>query len=102
LLISFYVVTKGKTPVLAADEARAVLEAIDTVTGLRARGLIGVVVYSFARVNAVIRQVLFDRGRGELALQLLDEGGDVERLDLRELVEVVGLAPLGEAAVAFR
>ena len=43
-------------------------------------------------------QVLFHRGRGELTLLLLDEGGDVEGLDLRELVEVVGLAPFGEAA----
>jgi integrase len=51
-----YVVTKGKTPVLAADEARAVLDAIDTgtLTGLRDRALIGVMIYSFARVNAVI------------------------------------------------
>ena len=50
-----YVVTKCETPVLAADEAHAVLEAIDTgtVTGLRDRALIGVMVYSFARVNAV-------------------------------------------------
>jgi hypothetical protein len=30
-----YVVTKGKTPVLAADEARAVLEVIDTRHGHR-------------------------------------------------------------------
>jgi site-specific recombinase XerD len=51
-----YVVTKGKTPVLAADEARAVLDAIpiDTPIGLRDRALIGVMVYTFARVNAVI------------------------------------------------
>jgi site-specific recombinase XerD len=51
-----YVVTKGKTPVLTAEEARAVLDAIptDAVIGLRDRALIGVMVYSFARVNAVI------------------------------------------------
>jgi integrase/recombinase XerD len=51
-----YVVTKGKTPVLAADEARALLDAIPTgtLTGLRDRALIGVMVYTFARVNAVI------------------------------------------------
>jgi hypothetical protein len=42
--------------------------------------------------------VLFDRGRREPALQLLDEGGDVERLNLRQLVEAVGIAPAGEAA----
>ncbi len=51
-----FVVTKGKTPVLAADEARALLDAIPTgtLTGLRDRALIGVMVYTFARVNAVI------------------------------------------------
>jgi len=43
-------------------------------------------------------RLLFHRGAGELTLLLLDEGGDVQGLDLRELVEVVGLAPFGEAA----
>lgn len=49
-------VKKGKTPVLAADEARALLESIDTSTlvGLRDRALIAAMVYSFARVSAVI------------------------------------------------
>jgi integrase/recombinase XerD len=39
-----------------ADEARALLDAIDTgtLTGLRDLALIGVLVYTFARVNAVI------------------------------------------------
>jgi site-specific recombinase XerD len=57
-----YVVNKGKTPVLNADEARALLDAIptDTLTGLRDRALIGVMVYTFARVNAVIRMQVKD------------------------------------------
>ena len=48
-------VRKGKTPVLAADEARAMLNAIDitTTVGLRDRALIGLMVYTFARVGAV-------------------------------------------------
>jgi integrase/recombinase XerD len=51
-----HVVRKGKTPVLSADQARRLLDAIDvrTITGLRDRALIGVMVYSFARVSAVI------------------------------------------------
>ncbi len=51
-----YVVKKGKTPVLQADEARALLAAIDTgpLIGLRDRALIGTMVYTFARVNAVL------------------------------------------------
>jgi integrase/recombinase XerD len=57
-----YVVKKGKTPVLNADEARALLDAIDTTTliGLRDRALIGVMVYTFARVNAVIAMKVKD------------------------------------------
>ena len=43
-----YVVTKGKTPVLTADEARALLDSIptDSLIGLRDRALIGVMVYT--------------------------------------------------------
>jgi site-specific recombinase XerD len=51
-----YSVKKGKTPVLTAAEARQLIDSIDidTVTGLRDRALIGVMVYSFARVSAVV------------------------------------------------
>jgi len=51
-----YVVKKGKTPVLTADEARQLLDSIDTSTrvGLRDRALIAIMVYSFARVSAVV------------------------------------------------
>src|ERR1700736_4317118 len=57
-----YVVKKGKTPVLDADEARALLDAIDTgtLTGLRDRALIGVMVYTFARINAVLQMKVAD------------------------------------------
>ncbi len=44
------------------------------------------------------RQMLLDRRRREAALQILDEGGDVERLDVGELGQAVRLAPGGEAA----
>ena len=49
-------VKKGKTPVLAADEARAMLDAIDAATpvGLRDRALIGLMIFTFARVGAAI------------------------------------------------
>jgi site-specific recombinase XerD len=49
-------VKRGKTHVLAADEARQLLNSIDTATliGLRDRALIGVMVYSFARVTAAL------------------------------------------------
>jgi integrase/recombinase XerD len=51
-----HVVKKGRTPVLSPDEARQLLDAIDTrtIAGLRDRALIGLMVYSFARVSAAI------------------------------------------------
>ena len=51
-----YSITKGKTPVLVAEQARQLLDAIDVskVAGLRDRALIGVMVFSFARVSAVL------------------------------------------------
>ena len=50
-----HVVKRGKTPVLTPAEARQLLDSIDThsIVGLRDRALIGVMVYSFARVGAV-------------------------------------------------
>ncbi|MDQ8030465.1 MAG: tyrosine-type recombinase/integrase, partial [Bordetella sp.] len=57
-----YTVKKGKTPVLTADEARSLLDAIDTSTviGLRDRALIGLMVYSFARVSAALQMQVGD------------------------------------------
>jgi site-specific recombinase XerD len=57
-----YVVKKGKTPVLNVDEARALLDSIDTssAVGLRDRALIGLMVYTFARVNAAIQMKVRD------------------------------------------
>lgn len=51
-----YVTKKGKTPVLTPQEARLLLESIDpdTLVGLRDRALIGVMLFSFARIGAVI------------------------------------------------
>ena len=51
-----HVVRTGKTPVLQPAEARLLLDTIDTSTlsGLRDRALLSVMVYSFARVSAVV------------------------------------------------
>jgi len=51
-----HVVKTGRTPVLSAEETRTLLDHINThtVAGLRDRALIGVMVYSFARVGAVV------------------------------------------------
>lgn len=57
-----HVVKRGKTPVLSAAEARTLLDSIPItledgspdVVGLRDRALIGVMVFSFARVGAAV------------------------------------------------
>jgi len=53
---------RGKTPVLKADEARTLIDAIDVTSlpGLRDRALIGLMVYTFARVGAAISMKVED------------------------------------------
>jgi site-specific recombinase XerD len=75
-----HVVRKGKTPVLTAEEARELLDSIalvrntgrrrkrdreaesskPSVVGLRDRALIATMVYSFARINAVLEMKVRD------------------------------------------
>jgi integrase/recombinase XerD len=57
-----YSTKKGKTPVLTADETRQFFDAIDTshLIGLRDRALIGMMVYTFARVSAVVNMTVED------------------------------------------
>lgn len=51
-----YSIKRGKTPVLSAEEARQLLDSIetDTIIGLRDRAFIAVMVYSFSRVSAAV------------------------------------------------
>ena len=57
-----HVVKTGKTPVLTAPETRQLLESIETesVVGLRDRALIGLMVFSFARVSAAVQMKVRD------------------------------------------
>lgn len=72
-------VRRGKTPVLAPEEARRLLDAIDVSThaGLRDRALIGLMVYSFARVGAALAmrvEDVFVQNR-RLWVRLHEKGG---------------------------
>ncbi len=53
---------RGKTPVLSPEEARRLLDSISTekIAGLRDRALIGLMVYSFARVGAALAMKVED------------------------------------------
>jgi integrase/recombinase XerD len=57
-----HVVKRGKAPVLSSEQARTLLDSIDTDTidGLRDRALIGVMIYSFSRVSAAVRLKVAD------------------------------------------
>ena len=74
-----HVVTSGQTPVLDPAEARALLDSIDTgtVVGLRDRALIGLMVYSFARIGAALGMAIedvFTQNR-RLWVRLREKGG---------------------------
>jgi site-specific recombinase XerC len=51
-----HAVKTGRTPVLASEKARALIDSIDITTpaGLRDRALIGLMVISFARIGAAL------------------------------------------------
>jgi hypothetical protein len=55
-----YVVKKGKTPVWSGEDAKTLLESIpkDSVSGLRDLALIAAMFYSFARVSAVLKELV--------------------------------------------
>jgi integrase/recombinase XerD len=74
-----YSTTRGRTPVLSTAEARTLLNSIptDTVVGLRDRALIGIMIYSFARVSAVLNMKgcdYFQQGR-RAWIRLHEKGG---------------------------
>ena len=76
-----HVIKKGKTPVLTADECRRLLDRITTssIGGLRDRAIIGVMVYSFARVGALVAMRVEDyRIVGRRASFRLHEKGGKE------------------------
>ncbi len=72
-------VKKGKTPVLTAEEARRLLDSIDTDTliGLRDRALIGLMVYTFGRIGAALNmrgEDIYIQGR-RTWVRLHEKGG---------------------------
>ena len=74
-----HVVTCGQTPVLDPAEARGLLDSIDVAThaGLRDRALIGLMVYSFARIGAALGMAVEDvyTQNRRLWVRLREKGG---------------------------
>jgi site-specific recombinase XerD len=99
-----HVVRRGKTPVLDPIEARQLIDAIDTSTviGLRDRALIGLMVYSFARIGAAIGMRVEDvyTQNRRLWVRLQEKGGKQHAMPchhnletyLHEYIDGAGLA----------
>ncbi len=85
------VITKGKTPVLPAGDARILLDSIDTTTliGLRDRALLGIMVFTFARVGAAIRIDVRDvyRSGRRYRIRLKEKGGRYHEMPLSHRAE---------------
>lgn len=86
-----HVVHVGKTPVLTALETRTLLESIDTgrLIGLRDRALIGTMVFSFARVGAVVAmdcQDVYQQGT-RWWIRLHEKGGKAHAVPLHHNAE---------------
>jgi len=101
-----HVVKKGKTPVLSADDARTLLDSIPlrigpepkegeedkrppSLIGLRDRALIAVMVYSFARIGAVVGMQgddYYQNGK-RWYLRLHEKGGKFHELPVHHNAE---------------
>jgi site-specific recombinase XerD len=99
-----HIVRRGKTPVLDPQEARQLIDAIDatTIIGLRDRALIGLMVYSFARIGAAISMQVDDvySQNRRLWVRLHEKGGKQHAIPchhnleayLHEYIDGAGLA----------
>jgi site-specific recombinase XerD len=86
-----HVVKRGKTPVLSPEEAHELFAAIptDTLVGLRDRALIGVLIYSFARVSAALGMRVsdyFPQGK-RWWLRLHEKGGKHHEMPVHHTLE---------------
>ena len=85
-------VKRGKTPVLAPEEARRLLDSIDVTTpaGLRDRALIALMVFSFARIGAALRMRVEDAYVQDrrLWVRLHEKGGKRHEMPCHHSLEV--------------
>lgn len=99
-----YSIRKGKTPVLSGSEARKLLDSIDTshLVGLRDRALIALMVYSFARVSAVVQMRVRDyyaNGK-RYWIRLHEKGGKFHEVPVHHSAEEYLDAYISAAGIA--
>ena len=96
-------VKHGKTPVLTAEDTRRLLDSVDatTVIGLRDRALIAVMVYSFARISAVVGMNVedFSLNGKRCWFRLHEKGGKYHEVPAHHNAEAYVDAYLGAACL---
>lgn len=86
-----HVVTRGKTPVLSAEETRALFESIGAASliDLRDRALLAAMFFTFARVGAVVAMAVEDyypQGK-RMWLRLQEKGGKQHEMPAHHTLE---------------
>ena len=86
-----HIVNRGRTPILSPEEAHALFESIptDSLVGLRDRALIGVLIYSFARISAALAMRVedyFPQGK-RWWLRLHEKGGKNHEMPVHHTLE---------------
>lgn len=104
-----HVVKRGKTPILSADEVRQLIQSIDTrtVVGLRDRAIIGLLIYTFARVSAAVALDVEDyyaQGK-RWWVRLQEKGGKQHDMPCHHVLETyideyVAAADIGEEKIS--
>ena len=86
-----YAVVEGKTPEIAAKQARDLLKSVDAsnLVGLRDRAIIAVLIYTAARVGAVAKLTLksFKHDGTQYALRFSEKGGKSREIPVRHDLE---------------
>lgn len=86
-----YVIKTGKTPVLSGEDARQLIESIteSSLVGLRDRALLGIMVYSFARVGAVVSMKVEDyyQNGKRWWIRLHEKGGKFHEMPVHHKAE---------------
>ncbi len=99
-----HIVRQGKTPVLEPAEARALLDSIDVSThgGVRDRALIGIMVYSFARIGAALGMKVEDvfTQKRRLWVRLREKGGKQHEMPCHHNLEIYLHAYIEDAGLA--
>lgn len=86
-----HIVHSGKTPVLNRDELKQLFDSIDTttLTGLRDKGLLASMFYSFARISALLSMNVadyFPKGK-RYWFRLREKGGRHHEIPVHHLAE---------------